>query len=71
MYLHTYEEITGSGWTVVAFETPTKVSTVVEIKEWCKTVYGDPGTTWKDSVEYGEVRFKNKEDILMFKLKWS
>jgi hypothetical protein len=68
--IHTYEEITGSGWTVVAFNQPHKVDDVVAIKDWCYKVYGEPMTRWKDSIEYGEVRFEDEKDVMMFILRW-
>lgn len=71
MIIQTYEEITGSGWTVVAFLQPRRVHDVVAMKEWCRSVYGEPGTRWLDSVEYGEIRFENPKDVTLFLLKYS
>lgn len=71
MVIHAYEEITGSGWTVVAFSQPTKVDDVVEMKTWCYQTYGEPITRWKDDIPYGEVRFEDPKDVMMFILRWS
>lgn len=71
MIIQVYEEITGSGWIVVAFSQLHKISDVNEMKEWCRRMYGETATRWKDDIEYGEVRFKDNKDLTLFLLKWS
>jgi hypothetical protein len=71
MYIHTYEELTGSGWTVAAFESHRSIDAMTEMKAWCYAVYGEPMTRWKDSIEYGEVRFEDQKDLTLFILRWS
>ena len=82
MFIHTYDLIKDVdansviNWHVAAFETPRQNRK--EITKWCYQTYGTPGmnphTTqirWKDSIQYGEVYFSSKEDLMMFVLRWS
>ena len=71
MYIHTYEEMLGSGWTVAAFESHMSVTDMLEMKKWCHRTYGAPLTRWKDNIEYGEVRFEDAKDVMLFILRWS
>ncbi len=80
MFIHTYELMKSwSGatpWLVAAFESPRQNRS--EITRWCYQTFGTPGmntltkqTRWKDSIQYGEVYFISKEDLMMFVLRWS
>lgn len=48
-----------------------------EIIEWCHTTFGQPGflqdstARWADDIWYGEVYFRDNEDLMMFVLRWS
>ena len=49
-----------------------------EIIDWCHATYGAPGflldgkqTRWADDIWYGEVYFRDKEDLVLFVLRWS
>jgi hypothetical protein len=74
MFIHTYELETA--WQVAAFKTPKENRR--EITRWCYQTFGTPGmntltkqTRWKDSIQYGEIYFGSKEDLMMFVLRWS
>jgi len=80
MFIHTYQQgIDWRGanpWQVAAFMTPKENRR--EITRWCYQTFGTPGmntltkqTRWKDSIQYGEVYFGSKEDLMMFVLRWS
>ncbi len=80
MFIHTYEQVKdwrgATLWLVAAFMTPKENR--AEITRWCYKTYGAPGmntltkqTRWKDSIQYGEVYFISKEDLMMFVLRWS
>jgi hypothetical protein len=80
MFIHTYEQVKDwrieTAWLVAAFETPRQNR--AEITRWCYQTFGSPGmntltkqTRWKDSIQYGEVYFISKEDLMMFVLRWS
>lgn len=50
----------------------------MEIKRWCWQMFGQEGymvnsneIRWKDSIEYGEIRFQREEDLSLFLLKWA
>lgn len=81
MFIHTYQlkkDADGSGggpWHVAAFTAPKYYR---EIVEWCLKAFGPAGwhdTTpqarWKNDIFYGEVYFKNKEDLEWFVLRWA
>jgi hypothetical protein len=40
-----------------------------EIRSWCVEMFDKE--LWHDTIEYGDVEFINKEDAMMFLLKWS
>jgi hypothetical protein len=80
MFIHTYEQMKdwrdATPWLVAAFESPRQNRS--EITRWCYQTFGTPGmntltkqTRWKDSIQYGEVYFISKEDLMMFVLRWS
>ncbi len=80
MFIHTYEQVKdwrgATLWLVAAFMTPKENRK--EITKWCYKTDGAPGmntftkqTRWKDSIQYGEVYFISKEDLMMFVLRWS
>jgi hypothetical protein len=80
MFIHTYEQVKdwrgATLWLVAAFMTPKENR--AEITRWCYQTFGSPGmntltkqTRWKDSIQYGEVYFISKEDLMMFVLRWS
>lgn len=81
MFIHDYQcfgTTSDEEWYVAAFKQPTKVNDVVDIRNWCYSAFGEPGFNhlthqyrWKDNINYGEVYFSSKEDLLMFKLGWS
>jgi hypothetical protein len=78
MFIHTYDlkkDVDGCGggpWHVAAFTNP---KNYYEIAEWCHKTFGEPGyhdkpTRWKDDIYYGEISFRNKEDLEWFMLRW-
>ena len=81
MYIHTYETdkdfLTDKPCKyVAAFES--KRENRAEITQWCYKVFGPAGfrhltneTRWKDSIQWGEIYFSNKDDLMMFVLRWS
>lgn len=71
MKIHTYDEYWNQGWAVAAFPRLYPMDKVVEMKEWCRSIYGEPGLRWKDQIEYGEVLFYNYKDLTLFLLKWA
>lgn len=71
MIIHVYQEYWNQGMTVAAFPTPHLVNRVVEMQDWCRTVYGEPGRRWKDHIQYGEVLFDNPQDVELFLLRWA
>lgn len=72
MIIHTYDEnYLNEGWAVVAFNQPHRVDEVVAIKQWCYDTFGLPGERWRDSIAYGEVRFEDKKDLMLFVMRWS
>jgi hypothetical protein len=49
-----------------------------EIIDWCHATFGEPGflqdskpARWADDIWYGEVYFRDHEDLMMFVLRWS
>lgn len=84
MFIHAYEvpvdvlNFDDEVWYVAAFNQPHKVDEVLAMTKWCHQTFGESGhnhltcqTRWKDEIVYGEVYFKNKDDLLMFVLRWS
>ncbi len=80
MFIHTYEQQPDwrikTAWLVAAFMTPKENRK--EITKWCYKTYGAPGmntftkqTRWKDSIQYGEVYFRDEKDLEWFVLRWS
>lgn len=82
MFIHTYEtqrtdpNWSDYGWYVAAFAPPKE--NCAEITRWCYRTFGTAGrpcgaaeTRWKDSIRFGEIYFKYKEDLVMFVLGWS
>ncbi len=81
MFIHTYTQPRDwrdpdINWLVAAFKTPKENR--AEITKWCYQTFGAPGMNhltkqirWKDSIQYGEVYFRNQDDQLMFVLRWS
>lgn len=80
MYIHTYTQPRDwrdpdVNWLVAAFTAPKE--TRPEITRWCYKTFGPPGMNhltrqvrWKDSIQYGEVYFKDAGDLTLFTLKW-
>jgi len=82
MFIHTYTEKIDwrypevSDWQVAAFQTPRQNRS--EITSWCYKTFGPPGLDhlthqirWKDSIQWGEVYFSNREDLMMFVMRWT
>lgn len=81
MFVHTYEKtmdmrVFDETWYVAAFKT--NKENRAEIQRWCYKTYGQSGyhplqdhVRWKDSIQYGEIYFNNKQDLEWFVLKWS
>jgi hypothetical protein len=47
-----------------------------EMQQWCKSTFGPSGSVyemarWSNDIMFGEVRFKDEADLLMFLLRWS
>lgn len=70
MFIETYDEYWGEGYAVAAFPIQTNEK-INEIKEWCRATFGEPGDHWEDDIHWGEVRFDDKKDLMMFVLRWS
>jgi hypothetical protein len=84
MYIHSYEvpvdrkNYDDEVWYVAAFEKSYTHDDLVALRTWCYQTFGETGynrltcqTRWRDEIIYGEVYFKNKDDLLMFVLRWS
>lgn len=79
MKIYIYEELkygNTTGFVVAAFKATPDV--LADIKKWCWLTYGEPGFNrltqqyrWIDEVHWGEVKFIHKEDLTLFKLRWS
>lgn len=71
MFIHTYNELylKDKGWSVAAFKAG--IDTLAEIKQWCYITYGPPGDKWLDDICWGEIRFEDKKDLVLFVLRWS
>lgn len=72
MNIHVYEEgWQGTGisevWQVAAFS---RLRHCGEIRDWCCDTFGMPGEHWRDDLVWGEVRFRNPEELDLFLLKW-
>lgn len=72
MFIHTYDELglENEGWTVAAFH-QMPLSEIVTVTKWCYDTYGIPGERWKDDIVYGEVRFDDKKDLMLFVMRFS
>lgn len=66
MIIHTYDEYWNEGWAVAAFPTPHTVDEIVDMKQWCRGLFGPAGERWKDNIIYGEVLFEDKKDLTLF-----
>ena len=82
MFIHTYEtqktntKWSDYGWHVAAFSAPKENRAA--ITRWCYKTFGPAGlpkgateTRWKDSIRFGEIYFKHKQDLEWFVLKWA
>lgn len=69
MAIHTYDEYWNQGHAVAAFPRPS-IDKAIEMKNWCQESFGEPGDRWIDHIDSGGVLFNDKQDLLLFMLRW-
>jgi hypothetical protein len=79
---HVYQEFTEFGYWVAAFNAwgaalRAENAKRDDMRTWCKEIYGAPGLVvdtsrprWKDDIMWGEIRFRDKQDLTLFLLRW-
>jgi len=77
MFIHTHRAHTRKDFTPYYVAAFTLQKGMYEpVSEWCYQTFGEPGDgedldRWEDQIWYGEIWFRDEQDLMMFKLRWS